>query len=374
MIYYDGQPLIDACPDAKYRVLFGERSNGKTSFCLERILQRYTQGKGQGAIIRRWEEDVRGAKGQQVWSSIADERGLVKQYTKGEWETVVYQSRQWYFARWDEDLQRMVKDSQPFCFAFSLTQAEHYKSQAYPFITMILFDEFISPIASGSYLPDEFSLFQSICSTIIRQRNDVEIWMCGNTVSKYNPYFEEMRLKNARKMEAGTIEVYEFKNGKNVNKVAVERTAHTDKHSKASDVYFQFDDTGSKMITQGDWDIGSYPHCPMKIKDKNIIYKIFIEYHDDLFQGDVVLQDGCLFLFIHEKTTEMKDDKYPFYKLEFSPLRNHYVDPTVNYGDNVSLKIASLFRTQKVFFQNNDVGDAICNYINDARNYNYMNL
>lgn len=360
---------------ARYYVIFGERSNGKTSAVLELILKRYCEsgGQEQGAIIRRWDEDLRGSKGQQVWSSIADERGLVAKYTNGEWDRVVYNSRQWVLARWDEELQKLVKDNQPFCFAFALSQTEHFKSTAYPFITTILFDEFISPVTAGGYLVDEWMLFQHTLSTIIRQRDNVEIYMCGNTISKYNPYFQEMRLKNASKQKAGTIDTYEIKNGKSVNVIACERTAHNEKDSKKSDVYFNFDDTGSHMITEGDWQLGSYPHCPMKIDPKNIIYKIFIDFNDDLLQGDVVIQDKCLFMYFHRKTTEMKDDKYPYYKLEFDPRRNHYINPTIGY-DKCTQRISSIFKAQKVFFQNNDVGDEVMNYVNQANAYTYMNL
>lgn len=361
--------------NARYYVIFGERSNGKTSAVLELILQRYLEsgGEQQGAVIRRWDEDIRGSKGQQVWSSIADERRLVEKYSNGEWDRIIYQSRQWFLAKWDEELQKIVKDNKPFCFAFALSQMEHYKSTAYPFVTTILFDEFISPVTAGGYLVDEWVLFQNTLSTIIRQRDNVEIYMCGNTVSKYNPYFEEMRLKNASKQEAGTIDVYEIKKGDAVNIIACERTAHTENDSKKSDIYFSFDDTGSNMITEGDWQLGSYPHCPMRINSKNIIYRIYIDFNDELLQGDIVVQDGTMFMYIHKKTTEVKEDIYPYYKLEFSPLKNHYINPTVAY-DKVSGKIAELFRKQKVFFQNNDIGDMTMNFISQAQKYNYMNL
>ena len=112
--------------DCRYNVIFGERSNGKTSAVLEKILKNYCENGKQGAVIRRWDEDLRGAKGDQVWASIAQERDLVSQYSKGEWDRVIYQSRMWFLAKWDEDLQRVVKDNQPFCFAFALSQMEHY--------------------------------------------------------------------------------------------------------------------------------------------------------------------------------------------------------------------------------------------------------
>ena len=57
----------------------------------------------------------------------------------------------------------------------------------------ILFDEFIT---KGMYLTDEFMAFMNTLSTIIRQRDNVKIFMCGNTVNKFNPYFEEMGLND----------------------------------------------------------------------------------------------------------------------------------------------------------------------------------
>ena len=57
----------------------------------------------------------------------------------------------------------------------------------------ILFDEFIT---RSMYLPDEFVIFTNVLSTIIRDRNNVKIFMCGNTVNKYCPYYKEMGLNN----------------------------------------------------------------------------------------------------------------------------------------------------------------------------------
>ena len=64
-------------------------------------------------------------------------------------------------------------DKQPFCYAFALSELEHDKSTAYPNVTTVLFDEFLS---RKSYLPDEFVLFMNTLSTIIRERDNVKIY------------------------------------------------------------------------------------------------------------------------------------------------------------------------------------------------------
>lgn len=99
---------------------------------------------------------------------------------------------------------------------------EHDKSTSYPNITTIVFDEFLT---RGSYLKDEFILFTNVCSTIIRQRNDVKIFMLGNTVNKYSPYFSEMGLSNIKNQKQGTIDIYRYGDSDLI--VAVEYCAST---------------------------------------------------------------------------------------------------------------------------------------------------
>ena len=74
----------------------------------------------------------------------------IRKSTEGKWDTVYFYSDRWYFAKTDENDGRIIKDSQPFCFAFSLAQMEHDKSTSYPMITTIVFDEFKIEIGRAS--------------------------------------------------------------------------------------------------------------------------------------------------------------------------------------------------------------------------------
>ena len=51
--------------DADYNIIIGERSNGKTYSCLELILNNYFKKGEQGAIIRRWDLDLKRGRGMQ---------------------------------------------------------------------------------------------------------------------------------------------------------------------------------------------------------------------------------------------------------------------------------------------------------------------
>ena len=95
----------------------------------------------------------------------------------------------------------------PFAFGFAITSQEHDKSTSYPNVRTILYDEFLT---RNAYIPDEFVLFCNVLSTVIRQRDDVKIFMLGNTVNKYCPYFKEMGLNNITKQKQGTIDIYKY--------------------------------------------------------------------------------------------------------------------------------------------------------------------
>lgn len=341
----------------QYNLIFGKRSNGKTYSVLREIIENYAKTGQQGAYLRRYREDFIGKRGQQMFSALVSD-GLIKEYTGGKWTTVKYQSSQWFFAREDEKTGRLITDGEPFCFGFSLAQMEHDKSTSYPNITTVVFDEFISRIG---YLPNEFVLFMNVLSTIIRQRNNVTIYMLGNTVNKYCPYFKEMGLGHIEDMEAGKIDVYSYGNSK--LKVAVERTKNHNIQGRKSDVYFAFDNPSLEMITGGAWELDLYPHCPRKYVDEDIVFKFFVVYNDQILQGEVVELDDCSFIYFHRKTGDIRHpDRDLIFSEEYDP-RPNYVRNLRRSSLEAVRRISLFFRDSKVFYQDNDVGEIVRNYL-----------
>ena len=341
----------------QYNLIFGKSSNGKTYSVLKEIIENYAKTGQQGAYLRRYREDFIGKRGQQMFSALVAD-GLIKEYTGGKWTTVKYQSSQWFFAREDEKTGRLITDGEPFCFGFSLAQMEHDKSTSYPNITTVVFDEFISRIG---YLPNEFVLFMNVLSTIIRQRNNVTIYMLGNTVNKYCPYFKEMGLGHIEDMEAGKIDVYSYGNSK--LKVAVERTKNHNIQGRKSDVYFAFDNPSLEMITGGAWELDLYPHCPRKYVDEDIVFKFFVIYNDQILQGEVVELDDCSFIYFHRKTGDIRHpDRDLIFTEEYDP-RPNYVRNLRRSSLEAVRKISIFFRDSKVFYQDNDVGEIVRNYL-----------
>ena len=229
-------------------------------------------------------------------------------------------------------------------------------------IKTIVFDEFLS---AKLYLNDEFVLFMNVVSTIVRRREDVKIYMLGNTVNKYCPYFEEMGLVNILKMEQGTIDVYQY--GESTLSVAVEYCATTSDTSKTVHKYFAFDNPKLQMITGGAWEMNLYPHLPMKYNPKNIMLTFFIDFAERIYQGEVICIDDVSFIYIHDKTTPIKDLTTDLiYSLECKPEKN-YNRSVYRPTSRTQEKILWYFKNDRVFYQDNNVGDAVGNYLKICR-------
>lgn len=353
----------------QYKMIFGKRSNGKTYAVLDRMIKRYFESGVEGAYIRRFSEDMRGKNGQTLFNNLV-EHHRVEKYSRGVWTDVYYYGKRWYFCRWEEDdkgHRQRITDEKPFCYGFVLSGQEHDKSTSYPNVGIIVFDEFLS---RTGYLPDEFILFMNTISTIARLRTDVEIYMLGNTVNKYCPYFAEMGLKNVKNMKAGTIDVYRY--GESDLKVAVEYTSPTTGATGQGNVLFAFNNPKLQMITHGDWEIDIYPHLPYRYKNEDIIFTYFVEFDGEILQCEI-LRGGEDFetgkrieapiTYIHIKTGDIKHpDKDVVFCPEMSPLKNRYTRIT-HPIDKRTQKIAELFKRDKVFYQNNEVGEIMNNYL-----------
>lgn len=356
--YYDVAHLVKEYPDAYYYMAYGERSDGKTYSALSMALRNYFKRGEQFAYIRRYGEDIRKKQLSNLFSGHI-ENGVIEDLSNGEWTSVDYTANKFRFSRVNDD-GAVEYSEEPFGFAFDLNSMEHYKSISFPKITTIIFDEFMS---RTGYLPNEFVLFGNTLSTIIRLRDNVKIFMLGNTVNKYCPYFNEMGLSHIKEQKQGTVDVYQY--GDSQLKVVVEYCPSSHKHGgKASDVYFAFDNPQLKMITTGSWEIAIYPHLDMKYKPKDIAAQFFIDFDKELLHGKVISLPNCApFVFLHRKTTPIQDElKDIVYCQEPSPLPNRIVGMTKHH-DNLSKFIITCLNESRIFYSENEVGEVFRNYI-----------
>lgn len=355
-IYYSPQKILET--NSTYNMIIGERSNGKTYSILKYAIEEYFKTGGQLAIVRRWAEDIRGQRSADIFASIND-NNEVEKISGGRFQGIHYYNRKFYLCTYSDNGKPIYNmDTDCFGYVFALSESEHNKSISYPRVTTIMFDEFLT---NKGQLQDEFVTFMNTISTIIRQRTNVKIFMLGNTVNKYSPYFKEMGLKHIDKMKQGSIEVYTY--GTSELRVAVEYCG-SNKTLKKNSYFFAFDNPKLNMITNGAWELALYPHCPEKYKPNQIVFTFFILFEDETYQCEVVQNSRAeMFIFIHLKTTPLKDtDNDLIYSLEYNYKLN-YNRNIFKPINELQKRLAWFFKTDRVFYQDNSVGNAIHNYL-----------
>lgn len=363
--FYDAAHLIKDYPGAQYYLAFGERSNGKTYSALNYALENWGKTGEQFAYIRRFGEDVK-KKNLSTLFAPHIENNRIFEASSGKWSLVDYTGNRFIPFNWNEDKSKMEKDVEPMGFAFDLNSMEHYKGTSFPKVTTVIFDEFMS---RQGYLPNEFVLFMNTLSTIIRDRQNVTIFMLANTVNKYCPYFTEMGLKHIKDQKAGTVDVYTYAD--TGMSVVVEYCDPMAKRGgKSSDIYFAFDNPQLKMITSGSWEIAIYPHLNVKYRPKDVMAQFFIEFDESLLHGEIVIQDNNAFIFIHPKTTPIKEEDTDIVYTNRPNEKLNYRVGISNHQDKLSRFIARMITENRIFYSDNETGEVLRNYIMWSVKYN----
>lgn len=365
--FYDIRRTIKAYPDARYFMIYGERSNGKTYSALDYAIERFAKTGEQFAYVRRWGEDIRPKNlGTLFDGHVRD--GRISHWTGGALDSVNYSRSRFFLYKSNDDGSKDEME-EPAGFAFDLNSMEHYKSTSFPKVRTIIFDEFMS---RNGYLPNEWILFTNTLSTIIRLRDDVKILMLGNTVNKYCPYFGEMGINHIKDQKPGTIDVYHY--GQSDLEVVCEYTESSAKRGgKASDVYFAFDNPELRMITEGSWEIAIYPHLEKKPKPADHVTDFFVEFEGELLHGEVIAADTGPYIFLHAKTTPIKDPDNDIVYTTKPSVRWNYRMALTKHSDKLSVFIQKCLRENRIFYSTNEIGEVFRNYVMWSDSYSIKN-
>lgn len=351
---------------AQYNLVIGERANGKTYGALNYCLDNFFKTGEKFGLIRRWDTDFQGQKGSQLAFNMFVQnhygKNVIKEKSGGKYTGMEYWAGAYYFTA--PDTAGIVKRTRTVAgYGFALNREESYHEGEYPDLTTLVFDEFLT---RGVYLTDEFVLFGNLISTIKRHRQNLKIIMLGNTINKYCPYFAEMGLYNIKKMQKGDLEVYHY--GNSDLAVAVEFSDSPSKKTK-SDPFFAFNNPKLKMITTGAWELAIYPHLPMKYSEKDIVFRFFIDFADDIIQGNIIRGKDGPWLYMHRKTTPVKYSTDLLFTFEESP--SIYKVYNIFRSDlPVVRTIRDLLQNHKVFYSDNDTGEIVRNFLLTSKQKN----
>ena len=176
--YYDISKLQSLNPD--YAFIVGGRSNGKSHAVANMLIKQYMETGAQFVRIVRYIFDLQ----DKYVSDYFDEANL-KFAAENYGKRIYYDSPNYYIADVES---KSNKSAEIIGYTLALSSEQKYKSNQYDRVRNIVVEEF-ALLNPEKYLSNEAELFLSLLSTIVRMRNNVKVWLVGNTISKYNPYF-----------------------------------------------------------------------------------------------------------------------------------------------------------------------------------------
>lgn len=341
--YYSYKKILRKKAD--YNIIFGKRSNGKTYGILEYALQNDLRV----AYIRRYAEDIMPNKIRDLYEP--------HEVRKDGFNAFIYKSKQFKYCYYDEygKIEKVSKNA--VCECFALSTWERFKGSDRGHFDIIVFDEFLT---RTDYLHEEFTIFQNMLSTLIRDREMTQIFLLGNTVSKNCPYWAEFNIaKDVENIKQG--EILTLYRGIRNTKICVEHTPDTENTEKVKK-FFEFGNKKSNMITQGSWEIDSYPHADFSIRKEDIIHTLYVI--DEDIAIDVINHNGLL-LRVRPAT---KEKNINFFGYDSSKVPNQYVTTTpftpVNKLHNIVL---DCIKKNRIVYLNNEIGDKFNYYLRMCR-------
>lgn len=336
---------------AQYVIPLSDRSRGK-SYEVKRhcLLKAYQSGKATLGLIRRYDEDITDTNIQPYFDDNnrpdkPDAPGAVEVITDGEYNYIHVFRHRIYFAHRSvtEDGVEHIVRGQQIGTVFALNLDERYKSQQYPELEDIIFEEFVT---RKLYLRDEPTRLQHLVSTIIRRRNG-NVFMIANTISRVCPYFQEWSLKGIPSMKPGTIQTYKVDD----TLIAVELVEASSEKKKSKMFFGQ----AGKAIQGGHWESESVPHLPKAYEEFDVLYSVALRYSEFTFKLDLLIDDNAdMTLYVYPYTKPTIPDDMILITDEYA--LSSTVRSTFKRAIRSECKIVELYRQQKICYASNLCG------------------
>ena len=369
-VYYSSKEIDKV--NALAKCIVGKRSNGKSFDILSKAILDFYQNDRQTAYVRRWDTDLISVNTKNLFNTHVS-KGIVEALTEGKYNSVKYWNRAWYLCNINKDTGEETRNNTPFMCGLSLNTAEHNKSGlSLPKCYRMFFDEFIA--MAGKYLPNEWSAWANMYSTIKRNKPDdeFELYMVGNTINPFNPYFENMGISHIEEQESGTIQVYQYNNG---TKVAVELTAEegVDNSKENNKLLYAFDDPTLKMITSGCWEFERFPLMKEKdmgvdfdiITKDNALCEFYISMQEYTIKCIIVDDSKGIYCLVHRQYRELTKADYEnslIYQKEPS-IRPNVRDTFRQPRDEIDKEINRLYALNLFRYSDNFTGNLLKNYL-----------
>lgn len=185
MQYYDKGELLSR--KGYLNFVIGQRGNGKTYAFKTWCIDDYKKNKRQFVWIRRYSTEIQMMRGSQNANSFFGD--VLDRYPNDKFEM-----------KGNNKSGKFIINGEVMGFYFALSTSSIAKSNSFPNVDKIVFDEFLIIGNTYHYLADEVTLLFELIDTIFRTREiDGKIkprgvYLIGNNVTIANPYFLELNI------------------------------------------------------------------------------------------------------------------------------------------------------------------------------------
>ena len=351
------------CPfeTAKYFVINSERDVGKTTNFLLLGMVMYKLYGTQIQYVRQIESMIMPKSIRNLFATIISHEYISK-ITDGQYNTVYYHGRRYYYALADETGKIIETAPEHFMFCCSIDKAIDLKSgYNAPVGDLIIFDEFIGKY----YYANEFINFEDLCKTIIRGRRSPIIVMLANTINAHSQYYNELEIYDTiSQMHTGDKQIVKTALGTTIYiELIGVVVAKKQKRSIINELFFGFKNPLLGSITgNSEWSFKSYQHIPEYKEGEEpdtLTRRLYIYHNNKYVRLDMMYHHELgLCCYLHWATRTYSDsiiltidnrfDNRYHYK-----LGNPKIEKVINY----------LLSENRMYYQTNDIGSFVENYL-----------
>lgn len=353
-------------------VTMSERSVGKTTnFLLLGMVMHKLYGTITHYVRQRDDEIVPKAL-QDLFTTVI-QFGYIEKITKGEYNSVHYHARRWYYAKVSDTGEVEKLSPEHFMFCCSINKADNLKSSYNcPTGDLIIFDEFIEQY----YFPNEFVNFCQLTKTILRDRISGYICYVANGINPNSEYMHELEIyDDIQGVRKGQYIISETSKGTKVYfEIVKDDSERKIKKSQSIKQYYGFKNPLLSSITgEEEWSFKNYQHIPPIKKSKNrenedidyISQNVYLQHHNRIVRLDIVKNNerNIVCVYAHwARLTEFYEDSIIFTTGDI--LDKRYKFKFGNTSKGVSKLIWSMYKMNLFFYAQNDVGAFVENYVN----------
>lgn len=331
--YYNGEEALKT--QANIFMIWSGKNAGKSFFYKNILLTDAYELNYKFVLVFRFQKGKKTKKTKENY--FKDEALDIKKITNGKYSKVFFRGDNYYYGNINPKTKKEEYGELIGHIAY-VDCYDDYSSQVFEGVYNVLFEEFMT---GDGYLYDEVYNFEIMLNSILRDRaNKAKIIMLANPKSRICPYITEWNLPFMKTMKPGEIITVE----RNKKLITVERVKDVERKDKGRTAISR----KGQQIEAGEWETGNFPLLPGWQKYDEVYNFVFI-YKGVAFQIHCMADDEDLFLYIHNKTKDIKKDERVIGDINSTSILYTKGFTPLNHNE---AKIFELLRTNKIFFSN----------------------